>query len=63
MPMKPGHALAEDLRRFGLVLLAAAVVSGFLQDKVSIGAAIYAAVIGVVFNGVGYWLHSREDDS
>lgn len=59
--MTPGTAFAEDLRRFGLILLAAAVVGGFLQDQVSAGASIYAAVVGVGLNFVGYWMHSREN--
>jgi hypothetical protein len=61
--VKPLHAIAEDLRRFGLILLTAGVVGGFLQEQASSGAAVYAVILGVVFNIVEYWLHHREDKS
>ncbi len=59
--MRPGEALAEDLRRVGIVLVAAGVVTGFLQGKLDTGAAIYATVGGVALAIVGYWLHRREE--
>lgn len=59
--MSPGEALAEDLRRVGIVLVAAGVVTGFLQGKLGTGPAIYATVMGVGLAIVGYWLHHREE--
>lgn len=59
--MSPGEALAEDLRRVGIVLVAAGVVTGFLQGELGPGAAIYATVIGIALAIVGYWLHHREE--
>lgn len=58
--MRTRQAIAEDFRRFGIILLAAAVVGGFLQEQVAIGAAAYAAVSGIACNIVGYWLHRPE---
>lgn len=59
--MKPGEALAEDLRRVGIVLVAAGIVTGLLQGEIGTGAAIYATVIGVGLAIAGYWLHHREE--
>lgn len=58
--MSPGNALAEDLRRFGLILLAAAVVGGFMRDQVGSTPAVYAAVIGAGLLFVGYWCHHKS---
>lgn len=58
--MRPANALAEDLRRFGLILLVAGVVGGFLRSQVGHASAVYAAVVGVGLLIVGYWLHQRE---
>jgi len=61
--LTPGNALAEDLRRFGLILLAAGIVGGLLQEDVGTAAGVYASSIGVLLTIVGYWLHHREATS
>lgn len=59
--MRPGQALAEDLRKVGVALLVAGAVLGFLEEQVSTGAALYAAFIGMLLGVAGYWLHDREE--
>lgn len=54
-------ALSEDLRKLGLILLAAGIVAGFLRGQVSFGESIAAAVSGVILNIAGYVLHRPED--
>lgn len=61
--MRPGHALAEDLRKVGVALLVAGVVLGFLEEQVNTGAALYAAMVGVILSVAGYWLHYREEET
>ncbi len=55
--MQPGEALAEDLRRFGLILLAAAIVGGFMRAQVGAMVSVLAALVGVALLVAGYWCH------
>lgn len=61
--MKPEEAIAEDLRRLGLLLLAAGIIGGFLKDDVPAALAVYATLVGVAAAIVGYYLLAREHRS
>lgn len=60
--MSVSKAVAENLRRLGLILLAAGLIGGFLQNEVGYGPAIYATVSGVGLAIVGYWLHNSKEE-
>jgi len=60
--MSVRQAIAEDLCRLGLILLAAGVVGGFLNDQIAHGPAIYATLAGVLFSVFGYWQHGKEEN-
>jgi hypothetical protein len=47
------NAISEDLRKLGLILIAAGIVAGFLRGQVSAGAAILAAISGLALSFVG----------
>lgn len=59
--MKPGNALAEDLRRIGSASIIGGVAATAIKHELAAWAGAVAVVIGVLLNGVGYWLHHKED--
>lgn len=55
-------AISEDLRKLGLILIAAGIVAGFLREQVNFGPAIVAPISGVALNIAGYLLHRLEEE-
>lgn len=58
--MRSGDAFAEDLRRLGLILLAAGIVSGFIQNELPAYTAFSALLGGIAAAGMGYYVHRTE---
>lgn len=56
------EAVAEDLRRLGLILFSAAIISGFLGSRFGWGATLMGAVLGTTAWAIGVQLTGGDEE-
>ena len=56
----PKSAIAEDLRRAGLLLFIAGFIRGFIEEELSPELALLMVLYGILAMGLGYWFHRTE---